>query len=204
MKGFTLIELLVSISIFAVVTGLVLAKYQSFNGGIILTNLAYEIALTIRETQTYGINVKGNLNDFNVAYGVHFDSSNDKSFVVFTDKQDLNNANKDTGISTGDGKYDGGTSGNDTKVNTFILKKGIVVEKFCVGSSIGNIGGLTEVCDDTFLDITFNRPDPSAVINATSGNYYGYARIQVKASGNGVIKDIIVQETGQISIQNGQ
>jgi prepilin-type N-terminal cleavage/methylation domain-containing protein len=47
-KGFTLVELMVTVGIFTIISGLLLARYSNFNQGIILTNLAYDIALTIR------------------------------------------------------------------------------------------------------------------------------------------------------------
>lgn len=185
------------------VTGLVLVKYQSFNGGIVLTNLAYEIALTIREAQTYGINVKGQVSNFNLSYGVHLDTSSPTSFIMFADNQQ--NTPDQYGIRTGDGKYDGGSSSFDINVDTFMLKRGIVINKFCVGVS-------PEICSSSGsgskLDITFNRPDPSAIINYYdgSGNWSrsSSARIQVIATGNNAKKDIIVQSTGQILIQDGK
>ncbi len=185
------------------VTGLVLVKYQSFNGGIVLTNLAYEIALTIREAQTYGINVKGQLTNFNLSYGVHFDTTTNTSFTMFADKQDISNPDP-YGISKGDGKYDGGSGGNDINVDTFMLKRGIVINKFCVGVSP------SEVCSSSGskLDITFNRPDPSAIIwhydDSIGWQSYTSARIQVMATGNNAKKDIIIQSTGQILIKDGQ
>lgn len=209
-KGFTLVELLVSIAIFAMITTLVLTKYQSFNGGIVLTNLAYELALTIRQAQTYGINVKGSSAGFNVSYGVHFDASTPGSFILFADAR--SSFDPDSLTSSGDGKY---PTAGDALVDTFNLRRGIVISKFCIGQSLANIanadGSNKENCTTsggTLLDITFSRPDPAAVINYTGAagpvNGNGYARIQVRATGNGAIKDIIVQKTGQISIQNGQ
>ena len=78
-SGFTLVELLITISIFVILTGVVLFSQSKFNGSILLTNLAYDTAVTLRQAQTYGINIK----EFNtgsgtgqfVPYGVHFATS---------------------------------------------------------------------------------------------------------------------------------
>jgi prepilin-type N-terminal cleavage/methylation domain-containing protein len=57
-KGFTIIELVVSVAIFAFMTAFLVARYGTFNQGVLLTNLAYDVALTIRNAQSYGLNVK--------------------------------------------------------------------------------------------------------------------------------------------------
>src|SRR3989338_6906440 len=61
-RGFTLVELLVTLSLFVVLTTIVLFSQQKFNGSILLTNLAYDVALTIRQAQTFGVNVRENVN----------------------------------------------------------------------------------------------------------------------------------------------
>ena len=57
--GFTLIELIVSVAIFVFMTALVVAKYGNFNQSVLMTDLAYDIALTLRTAQTYGVSVQG-------------------------------------------------------------------------------------------------------------------------------------------------
>ena len=203
-SGFTLVELLVSISIFAVVTGLVLAKYQSFNGGIILTNMAYEVALTIRQAQSYGINVRQQGNIFSISYGVHFEKNGTnpiKSFILFSDALSCDTTGSLDCV--GDGLYRPGTG--DALVDTFILGRGITIEKYCIGSNIANPS--SEVCSNNSssadtVDISFNRPDPSAIILGAGGvGNNSYARIRLIASDRKTIRDVIVLGTGQISIQ---
>ena len=88
-KGFTLIELLVTLSLFVVLTTIVIFSQSKFNGSILLTNLAYDVALTVRQAQSYGVNVREVASDtstgFKHAYGVHFDIANDKEFILFSD-----------------------------------------------------------------------------------------------------------------------
>ena len=56
--GFTLIELLVSIAIFIIITSVAVWNNSQFNSTILLTDLGYEIALSVRQAQVYGITVK--------------------------------------------------------------------------------------------------------------------------------------------------
>lgn len=50
-KGFSLLELLVVISIFTIITTIALFNQGQLNSNVLLTNLAYDVALTVREVQ---------------------------------------------------------------------------------------------------------------------------------------------------------
>ena len=52
--GFTLIELLVVLTIISIISLLLIAGYRQFGSRITLQNLAYKVALTIKEAQVYG------------------------------------------------------------------------------------------------------------------------------------------------------
>lgn len=188
-KGFTLVELVISIAIFAMMTTLVLSKFGTFNQGVLLSNVAYDVALTIRNAQSYGINVKSADragSDFSFPYGVHFDTlaPNNSSFKFFADLDS-------------DGEY---TSVDDKPVvagspmftTTTNIKRGTVISKICV-----NTCGPTEYVDK--MDITFIRPDPNAII--LNKNYFSYAKITLKAT-DGSTKNIEVRSTGQIQVTN--
>lgn len=191
-SGFTLVELLVTIAIFVFMTALILARYNSFNSGTLLNNLAYDTALTIRQAQTYGLSVvstSATQANFGSAYGVHFDTTSaltQSSFIFYAD--------------TGANQH---YSSNDTIVNTYNVKQGAHVSKVCGGSSSFNS------CDTqlTQLDILFQRPDPSAIIagNKTSGGGgwkpYKYAEVQL-TSGDGTSSHTVkIYQNGQISVQ---
>ena len=98
-RGFSLVELLVVISIFTIISSVVVFRQSKFSSDILITNLAYQMALEIREAQTYGIGVKSVDNPviigdskFKYGYGIHFGpevpanpSFNPKtSFILFT------------------------------------------------------------------------------------------------------------------------
>jgi prepilin-type N-terminal cleavage/methylation domain-containing protein len=194
-KGFTILELLISISIFAFMTALLLAKYGTFNQGVILTNLAYDVALTIRNAQSYGLNVKSTgrlVNDFDKStsgvgggsYGVHFDTANPAQFIFFVDED-------------GDGLYtkNGTDSPKGSDIKTTI-QRGSVIGGLCVvssGSSCSPINGS--------VDITFARPDPDARIKANGNStQYASAEIALKAT-DGSTKTVQVNSNGQISVK---
>ncbi|MFA6295694.1 MAG: prepilin-type N-terminal cleavage/methylation domain-containing protein [Candidatus Paceibacterota bacterium] len=187
-RGFTLVELMVTVGIFVMMTALVLARYDSFGTGTILTNMAYDIALTIRQAQTYGLSVRkvdSSTNDFSAAYGVHFnDVTGVRKFILFTD-------------SDKDGFY---VSGNDIDISTYNLKQGAKIKNaLCVGT--GTSCSNTDVTD---IDITFKRPNPEAIICAknstTLGCAWKYAKITITSADSSSDREIYVTKTGEISL----
>jgi prepilin-type N-terminal cleavage/methylation domain-containing protein len=176
MKGFTLVELLVSISIFTVITSVAIFNHSQFNGSVLLTNLSYEIALSVRQAQSYGISVRENsAQNFNSGYGVHFDTTVPTQYILFEDKT-------------------GGTpyvhDGSDIDIQTYTIEKGNKVAKVCLDG--------VKPCSSTSVDISFSRPNPDAYIYS-GGTNHGKAEICV-TSPQGLVRKIIVESTGQISV----
>ena len=182
-RGFSLIELLISVSIFIIITSVVLAKYQGFNGGVVLTNLAYDIALSIRQAQVYGISVRESAtgsSNFGLRYGIHFDSGNPTSFILFIDT----NSND---------KYD-----NGELIETNSIRQDNAISDFCGITSAGG-NQCWKNSTVTSLDITFLRPNPDALINTNIGGNYRSATITV-SSPRGTSRTVRVENTGQISV----
>lgn len=182
--GFTLIELLVTTSIFVVITGIVLVKNSSFNSSVRLTNLAYEVALKVREAQTYGVSVREfgvGTSRFNIGYGVSFQDTNKTSFVFFADEDK-------------DRMYDGGSE----LVDSLLMVGGNTIVRFCATPISG-----AEVCsDDGYIDelrILFERPKPEAIIITDIASAYKSAKI-VLGSSDSHERTIVVDATGQISV----
>lgn len=180
---------MVVISIFAIMTGLILAKYKDFGKNILLKNLAYDLALSIRQTQSYGVNVKsqeiklasGTFNTFGYGYGVHFTTDNGGIAV----------------IQFGDANKDGIYSTSEIKLASTTIQNGNKVSSLCV-----RIGSQNLDCSPTSLDVTFKRPDPNAIIKVNGGStLYDYAEIRLVDSNNN-IKKIIVRSTGLIDVEN--
>jgi prepilin-type N-terminal cleavage/methylation domain-containing protein len=198
-RGFTLIELLVVLVIISVMTFLLLIQQSKFDSSTVLRSLAYNIALSVRQAQVYGVSVKENAlgtGTFAQGYGLYFDPSaaNQNSYKLFAD---LNN----------NGRYD---SGEETSI--FQTNNGYVLSEVCVTRSSDG-AKLCSGSDDTSgtristLAILFNRPNPDAqfvVSLASNGpppnpNQFTSAYIQIQAT-DGTTRGIHVYVTGQVSV----
>jgi len=185
-RGFTMVELLVTISFFVVITSIVLVRHATFSGNILLTNLAYDVALSIREAQVFGLSVKEfgtGSGEFDVGYGVHFDNGSNTSYILFADRGVINQ------------KYDGSSE----IVDVFNISKGNTISRFC-GVLLSGI----EKCspsDISYLDISFKRPDPDAsILSSITSDSYSSARITVRSS-QGKERTITIGITGQIYVE---
>ena len=184
-RGLTLIELLVVITISSLISLVVLVNHARFSSSVLLGSLGYDIALSLREAQVYGLSVKQYANNFQVGYGVRF--SGTSSYFFFADT----NANK---------VYD---SGIDAVVQTFTVGRGNTIARFCGVRSTG----VTE-CSDSggglaidHLDVLFFRPDPDARISSNNPGFYSRGKIVV-TSPSGETRTVTIESTGQISVAN--
>jgi prepilin-type N-terminal cleavage/methylation domain-containing protein len=182
-RGFTLVELMVTVGIFVFMTALLMAKYNDFYSGIIFKNMAYDIAITIRQAQSYGISVKVDTldsNSFNKAYGVHFSST-------YPAKFSLHSYYKNGDIYT-----------KDSLEKSYNLKFGAIINRRGVGDGPIYYGMKS-------LDIVFQRPNPEAIICGLPDSdidemrcTYKYARIELKMGDN--TRLILVNNVGLVSI----
>ena len=114
-NGFTFIELIVVISIFAIMSGVVIFKFDDFSSNITLQNLSHDIALRIKKAQNeaifgqsntigqqnFGVSYTGEYADrYAPTYGIHFSPDNNKQFTFFADRQFTYNGTYDIGGST--------------------------------------------------------------------------------------------------------
>jgi prepilin-type N-terminal cleavage/methylation domain-containing protein len=192
-RGFTLIELLVVIAIITIISTIILANNNRFGGQVQLQNLAYDIALSIRQAQVYGISVQRfgvTGTQYAPGYGMHFATNVPNNYILFGD------------IVTANGVYTAGELVQSTTIQSGYTIAGLFVTP----------PGGTET-PATSIDITFRRPDPDAYItrngsgltfNANgsllTGTIYEQARILVRSPRND-LKNIIISANGQISVQ---
>jgi hypothetical protein len=145
-----------------------------------MTNLAYDIALSIRTAQTYGISAKGTINNasFSTPYGISF-TNGATSYILFADT----NASR---------VYDA------TDVpTTYNLHGAYKITSLCT------LSGVTETCNRTRIDITFVRPNPDAkIVLDTNTPWTDAVEIKLGSTADAsALKTITVRTTGQISVQ---
>lgn len=182
-RAFSLIELLVAVSIFLVISTVILANHSRFNSSVLLGSLAYDVALSVREAQVFGLSVRQFSSSFQVGYGLRFSGNN--SYIFFVDT----NGNK---------KYDDGV---DSIVRSYALSRGHTILRFC-----GITAAALEECSDsatpiTNLDIVFFRPDPDAIISSNEPGVYSSGKVVITSPG-GDTRTVNIASTGQISVQN--
>ena len=212
LKGFTIIELVVSVAIFAFMTALVISKYGTFNQNTLLVNVAYDMALTVRTAQSYGLSVKSadGTNTFNAPYGVHFDMGDTTHFKLFVDK---------------DSNYKYSSSPVEESITTYTLNSGAKISKICLGSDFNTdcgTGSLKLLTSNDALDITYRRPNPNAIpycvdrlnnstlcsiitsVGTNNINPVGQpiVFITITSSDGTNSQNILIRKNGQISVGN--
>lgn len=208
-KGLTLIELMVVISIFLVITTIVIFNYEGFSSTVSLQNLTDDIALSIRKAQSFAIGARGVTGNFSNSYGVHFSNtgtapkdnleSSFKSFLMFSTK-----SSSEGYVAANSGSCSDGT-------NSCIEAFGIVTQDIIKDIKL-NDGDLS-FSPGAYLDIIFTRPNPratfcyrvSSVSSTCDAVSSSISRATIVVSNgnpdNEKIKNISIQNTGQISIQ---
>lgn len=173
--------MIVVTGIIVIITGVLLVRNSSFGGSIILKSLAYDVALSIREAQTYGISVRQSTGgNFTSGYGIEVRTASPTSYLLYVD-------------SDGNGYYTGSTE----LVTRYALKQGYGISGLCYTAA----GATTEVCSGQKLDITFKRPEPDAYIRVNDAAALNQrARIKLSAP-NGNTVSIYIEATGQISVK---
>lgn len=170
-RGFTLIELLVVLAIIVVLTAIVLTSQSTFNKTIVLANTAYDVALTLRATETYGIGNRAVGSIANTGYGLDFQKATPNSFILFADLYppvgSTGLCHTPIGPPGGPGAVPGNCAYDPTqneKVTDYTLGNGITISNFCASS-----GGAWQCASGllTSLDIVFARPNPDPFIKVS-------------------------------------
>lgn len=184
-KGFTLVELMVVLTIIVIISTVVITSQSSFNKTLILANTAYDIALSIRSAQTYGIGSRAVGTTVNAGHGIRFQSNPSSSFIFFADTSPTAPCSQPN-CKSGDHTY---TNGSDSVVQTYTLGNGMTISKLCVDST----------CNLSSLDVVFERPNPNAFISADGYYSVNNAKACITVtSPQGGEKYVSVSKSGQI------
>ena len=141
------IELIVVLSIFAVISSIMMFNYGNFQAKVDIKNLASDIALKIVEAQKSSLSGLlptqiPTVSPWKPSYGVYFDITTPKQFIYFVDLNNLNG-------------YEAGEV-----LNTISITK---------NNSISELRVFGAGCPATVnnLNIVFRRPDSSAIITSS-------------------------------------
>lgn len=201
-SGFSLVELIMVIAIFLIITTITLGNQAKFSSNILITNLAYQLALSIREAQVYGIGSRQATDTsgstFRLGYGININAQNSKAntYTVFADTRPEEGFNFyfEPGI--------------DIEVENILLTQGQKIRNFC-GLSLSDPddwscwqnGGFTPF----ELNIVFIKPDPDAHVWGRfggEGEYteYSEAEILLESALGDKCRTVRVSGAGQISV----
>lgn len=205
--GFTLVELMVVLAIIVIISLILIISSQRFNSAVLLRSLAYQVGLSIREAQLYGVAVhegpvetrcaRGGDSKFCSAFGVHFDESTPTEYYLFADVNN-NGVNDD----------------NYAPLRTYRAQYGFTISNFCTITN-ATVRCSASTCPVEYqstpytctpnaiteIDIAFRRPNPDALITSDGdpATQYAGAYIVVQAPGDAT-RSVSVSLTGQITV----
>jgi len=185
-SGFTLVELLVTITVFVILTGIVLFNSNKFDSSVLLHNFGYDVALTIKQAQFYGVNVKESTNaTFSSPYGVYFnigEGGSRTNFILYNDIVRDNKYGDNFACTVSDSEC----------VQKYSMQRGTFIKDICAGTEASPECGLSQ------LSVLFIRPNPDAHIYVNNLSVASdYTRI-ILSSADGATTSVIVTSAGQI------
>lgn len=197
-KGFSLPELIIVIGIFVIISTVAMFNQGKLSSSVLLTNMAYEVGLAIREAQTYGIGVRSEDagTNFTGQYGAYFDTSSETSkrqVIVFADGS-VPGLDANFIYDVGEEKY----------IYEFENRRGNKISAMCVGD-LGGSACQDGVNSESPLSVLFKRPNPSALISPASGLpdvRSDRVYIIVSSLEGDDCRAVIVEPTGQIRVED--
>jgi len=201
-RGMTYVELIVVLSIFAVMTSIVLFNYSKYQEQVDIKVLANDIALKIVQAQKSALS--GELpplsqqtqidSTWKPSYGVYFDPGTNNNFIYFTDLGIWDNI---AGHNTQNNSYDSSSCpGSGECLNSITITKGDYILR------IDSYLGLTPTQITNPLSITFTRPNSGAAFYSNGLSLpAGFDYVQITISSPSLIKSCIdVYPSGRIQI----
>jgi prepilin-type N-terminal cleavage/methylation domain-containing protein len=216
-SGFTFVELIIVISIFAVLSSVVMFNFTDFSSNVKLQNLVQDVALQIRQAQLSGSSGRtppqvnsiipgGYATGLKPSFGVHFNTAAPDGFVYFTDFliDDQGIFGTFNSADTFDDPIDQFLCDPVSQFDDECIDVLIFPPEFTISKIEVFEGGNTFSTPDDFntLDITFTRPKLEAsfiVDNGSIGTIIS-AKITLRSS-RGQERVVSVSRIGQISAQ---
>ena len=167
-----------------VVSGVVLVNNNRFGGQVQLENLAYDVALSIRQAQVYGISVQRyGADNFSSGYGMHFTTDDNVHYELFADADE-------------DGFF---TTNENVPPSPYTIRSGFQISHLCAPEG----ADATSCTHVSKLDIIFIRPEPGAFIRKNGESTTMESARIVLSSPRGDIMSVTVGANGQISVLRG-
>jgi Tfp pilus assembly protein FimT len=199
-RAFTIVELIVVVGILTLIMTIALWNQKDLSNSVLITNLAYEIALAVREAQAYGIGVRADTGandarDFQRGFGVYVNRNNPEQLILFHDKD-------------GNMKYDS-LGGETFVIYNFQNQRGNRIKEICVAHTpLSELGPCTAASGTRTEEVTilFKRPNPEAsfLVSGTQPIVKGPVIIVLNTPSNNNCRAVVVETTGQIHIENAQ
>jgi hypothetical protein len=203
------------LAIFSILTIVTVYNYGDFNDNIVLTNLAYEVSLEIRQAQFYALGVRSSGEtmsreaEFNIRRGIFFDLDQDggnTTLATFSDPINEADSNSNYWCDQLDSSEDCILAncgiGNSECDQTLSLTRGIVIEDVCYGASTDLFSnGACINSTASAAAISFQRPNPDAYIRVNGGSTADNIGLILKAPNNSR-RGVVVGSTGQITVEN--
>ena len=182
-SGMSYVELIVVLTIFVIMTSIVLFNYGEFQAKVDIKNLASDIALKFVEAQKSALSGKLTANspvDWKPAYGVYFNISPSTNFIYFAD---LNNAN-------------GYEAGNGETLATINITKNNSISRIDKCSN-ANCTSPTQII--TPISVTFKRPNSGAVFTGVTISVSEYVQITIISPKTATAK-IKIYPSGRVQV----
>lgn len=191
---------MVVLAIMVVVMAIVFTNQNAFNKTYTLSNTAYDLALTLRGTQTYGLGSRAAGTAVNAGYGLHFTNGTPGSVILFADTYPPASCFTPD-CKSGDYVY----TGNDAPpLQTYTFGNAITIKDFCTynGTWTCTYAHDGYSAGDTSMDIVFSRPNPNPFIGV-NGAYSGTFPVTMACitltSPQGTLRYVSVSSSGQIT-----
>ena len=190
-QGFTLIEVMISIAIIVLVSTLIMLRYGAFSSSVLLKNQAFEVALDIRETQSYATSVRGSGNEFRQEYGLRFSSvsSINSQYTFFLDSQDSGGSDR---------LYNSGEELGEPRR----LDRRFIVSRICSPDCVNPASN--EIY--SYLDLTYKRPDFDALLRGyrSGAGWSTLTNVEIEIASvadPSKARRVYVSSTGQIEVK---
>lgn len=168
--------MLIVLGLIGVLSSVIMARYQSFDSTTLLRNLAFEVALSVREAQIMTISTSNQGGSIQTSFGVYFTAASN-NFVIFADKN-------------GNDVYESATE----FIKTVSLPQGASVKRLCVNTDSG-----MKSCDRASVTVTFDRPHLNTSIKSTPSATIQSAEIELQSRRGGV-RTVIIDKSSRIEV----